>query len=216
VVDSGSRVARLVALTLLFLITIFTPTSLPYPTGISGEVVASGCLCHGSGLVSEDVSIDVSGFPQSWEVSVEYEITITVQSTVTENGSALGGFNLFIDGGSLSVIDGTVQIVDGEATHTESGNMQRQWTVFWTAPSSTIGDIDYRVYSNTVDGDGTADSDDKGAVVAATIDGPVNDSPGAGEPNLIYPVLLGLVISMIIVNILPHGGGVLESRAEDE
>ena len=215
-VDSGSRVARLVALTLLFLITIFTPTSLPYPTGISGEVVASGCLCQGSGLVSEDVSIDVSGFPQSWEVSVEYEITITVQSTVTENGSALGGFNLFIDGGSLSVIDGTVQIVDGEATHTESGNMQRQWTVFWTAPSSTIGDIDYRVYSNTVDGDGTADSDDKWSVVAATIDGPVNDSPGAGEPNLIYPVLLGLVISMIIVNILPHGGGVLESRAEDE
>ena len=215
-VDSGSRVAGLVALTLLFLITIFTPTSLPYPTGISGEVVASGCLCHGSGLVSEDVSIDVSGFPQSWEVSVEYEITITVQSTVTENGSALGGFNLFIDGGSLSVIDGTVQIVDGEATHTESGNMQRQWTVFWTAPSSTIGDIDYRVYSNTVDGDGTADSDDKWSVVAATIDGPVNDSPGAGEPNLIYPVLLGLVISMIIVNILPHGGGVLESRAEDE
>ena len=215
--NKGPCVSRWLACFFFIIFTVLAPTTMSYPIGITGEAVEHGCLCHGGGIASDSVSIEVTGFPEKWEASVKYEISITTLSSVSEDGSALGGFNLHVDAGSLSVLDDAVHVVDGEATHTESGNMDRTWTVIWTAPSSYARDISYRVYANTVDGDGTADSDDAWSVLTGLMKGPPSDdSPGAGEPSLMPPFLLGLAASLIIVHIIPHGGARTEVSDEDE
>lgn len=208
---------RWLACIVVFFLTALAPTTMSYPTGIAGAVVEHGCMCHGDGVVSDSVNIEVTGFPEKWEASFEYEISIVVESPVSKNGTALGGFNLHLEAGSLSALDDSVQIMDDEATHTESGSLTRAWTVMWTAPSSYNRDIGYRLYANTVDGDGVADSDDTWSVLIGSMEGPpADDSPGAGERSRWLPFLLGLTISMIIVHILPHGGARTEVSEEDE
>ena len=166
-------------------------------------------------MVSGDVQIEIGGLPVEWELGEKYEILISVVSQVPESGSAFGGFNLVADGGTLVETDETVQIRNGEATHTEIGNMQREWVVSWIAPDSPSRDVEFRVYANTVNGDGEADTEDQWSTKSVSIEGPEGKPIYLTEPGKARSLLVGLVIAAIIVNILPDTGGKLDEKAEE-
>ncbi|MBM47859.1 MAG: hypothetical protein CMB35_04530 [Euryarchaeota archaeon] len=212
--NGGKYVWKVSAVAFLIVSSLSIPLTNAFPSGISGSTVGNGCVCHGAGLASEDVQIDIAGLPVEWEIGEEYEIRISVESTVPESGSAFGGFNLLADGGSLSERDGTVQIQSGEATHTEVGNMQREWVISWIAPDSPTGDVEFRVYANAVDGDGAAGIGDQWSIMSVTIEGPEGEPIYLSEPGTARAVLVGLGVAIILVFILPDTGGRLDQRDE--
>ena len=131
------------------------------PTGISG--VPNGCVCH-SGSPAENVTVTLGGVPETyeeWGEGVTLTVTITGGPEVTNESVNHGGFNLFVDGGTLSAVDNTTQIMYGDATHTQYGNNQRSWQVNWTPPSNEIDDIKFTAHGNSVNGDGIASQDDQ-------------------------------------------------------
>jgi hypothetical protein len=204
-----------VAIAFLIVSSLSIPLANAIPGGINGPMVENGCICHGGGVVSGDVQIEIGGLPVEWELGEKYEILISVVSQVPESGSAFGGFNLVADGGTLVETDETVQIRNGEATHTEIGNMQREWVVSWIAPDSPSRDVEFRVYANTVNGDGEAGTEDQWSTKSVSIEGPEGKPIYLTEPGKARSLLVGLAIAAIIVNILPDTGGKLDEKAEE-
>ena len=196
--------------TLVISLFVIAPLTTAFPTGISGNAIDYGCACHGS-VAEESVSIQVSGFPDQWVIGESYELTIQGESSVVNDGENQGGFNLKVEGGILSSHDESVHIIDGEATHTEEGNDQREWSVTWTAPSRGTQKINWRVYVNTVNGDGTSDAGDSWNIMSSSIVGPDKVVTNDWTDSKTVRIVMGLVASMIIVKILPHSGGMSKS-----
>ena len=70
----------------------------------------------------------------------------------TDGNMNLGGFNLWASDGTFSTVDDSTQLWGpAEASHTESGNDQRSWTVDWTAPESGAN-VDFILHVNSVNG----------------------------------------------------------------
>ena len=167
-----------VALTLLLLAALVAGTStLTAPvsakeTGITG--VTSGCFCHSS-AAADDVQVHIEGLPDDFRAGSTHELTVRIEGgpEVTQNSSNQGGFNLRADAGELSVMaeDGTVQIMDGEATHTAAGNDQREWTVLWTAPNAEYIQVTFTLFGNSVNGDGSPGPEDHWNSTTATANG---------------------------------------------
>ena len=132
----------------------------------------------------------MDGVPQSYAAGDEFTLTVTIAGgpDVTIESVNQGGFNLVASGGTLAPTDNTTQIMDGEATHTAEGNDQRSWQVNWTAPSDDSQDITFTAHGNSVNGDGSASSEDHWNKVAVTLDGvpppsvidDSDDTPGFG------------------------------------
>lgn len=209
----GGFLAKGSVISLLILL-LLAPAAIAFPTGISGSSVDTGCMCHGDATVDESVEIQIIGLPEVWEIGVSYELTLQVSSTVTENGEATAGFNLRATAGELAAVDTSVQMIDGELTHTEEGNSQRSWDFIWTAPSKASPRVGFNAFVNTVDGDGEADSDDRWNAFEVQANGPAKVWTGTDSPPVWKSVILGLFLAAIVVNILPHGGGAAEIRRE--
>ncbi len=165
-----NHVITLVSITVLLLAASALAPASARPTGISG--VPNGCVCH-SGSPAEDVQVTLDGVPQSYAAGDEFTLTVTIAGgpDVTDESVNQGGFNLVASGGTLAPTDNTTQIMDGEATHTAEGNYQRSWQVNWTAPSDDSQDITFTAHGNSVNGDGSASSEDRWNKVAVTLDG---------------------------------------------
>ncbi len=205
----GGFLAKVSVISLLILLAL-APTTIALPNGISGSSVDSGCLCHGDAVPDDSVEIRLTGLPEVWEPSVSYELTLGVNSAVATEGVALAGFNLRSTAGQLSPIDGSVQLSEGELTHTEEGNAQRSWQFTWTAPSKASTNVRFSAFVNTVDGDGAADSDDRWNSFEVSAQGPKEVWTGTDSPPVWKSIILGLLLAAIVVNILPHGGGAVE------
>lgn len=171
-------------------------------------------MCHGDATTDESVEIQLLGLPEVWDVGVAYELTLQVSSAVPENGETTAGFNLRATAGILVAIDTSVQLLDGELTHTEAGNSQRSWDFIWTAPSKASPRVGFKAFVNTVDGDGTADSEDRWNSFETQANGPAAVWTGTDSPPVWKSMLLGLFLAAIVVNILPHGGGAAEIRGK--
>jgi hypothetical protein len=165
-----NHVITLVSITVLLLAASALAPASARPTGISE--VPNGCVCH-SGSPAEDVQVTLDGVPQSYAAGDEFTLTVTIAGgpDVTIESVNQGGFNLVASGGTLAPTDNTTQIMDGEATHTAEGNDQRSWQVNWTAPSDDSQDITFTAHGNSVNGDGSASSEDHWNKVAVTLDG---------------------------------------------
>lgn len=144
------------------------------PTGISN--VQFGCTCH-SGSATEGVVITLDGVPDNYTAGETMTLTITITGGPEAGGENHGGFNLDASAGTLAPFDNTSQLMDGEMTHTEFGNDQRTWQVNWTAPADNTTDITFTAHGNAVNGDGSANSDDKWNKVVVTLAG---DAPVGG------------------------------------
>ena len=144
------------------------------PTGISN--VQFGCTCH-SGSATEEVVITLDGVPDNYTAGETLTLTITITGGPEASGENHGGFNLDASAGTLTPFDNTSHLMDGEMTHTEFGNDQRTWQMNWTAPADNTTDITFTAHGNAVNGDGSANSDDKWNKVVVTLAG---DTPEGG------------------------------------
>ena len=174
--NNQKKSAMLALLAILLLIGASSTTTTAYSTGISGEQVRNGCVCH-SGSASPDVTVTLDGVPSNYSAGDVLNLTVTITGGPAASGDNHGGFNLVASAGTLNPIDNTTQIMDGDATHTDIGNNQRSWQITWTAPSDNAQDITFTAHGNSVNGDATASSDDMWNKVEATIAGvPTGDS----------------------------------------
>ena len=193
-----------VALTLLLLAALVaSPGTEPASAkegGITG--ITLGCICH-SVAAADDVQVHIEGLPDKFRADSTHELTVRIEGgpEVTENSSNQGGFNLRADAGFLAneVGDDTVRIEEGEATHTDVGNNQREWTVLWTAPSTEHIRVTFTLFANSVDGDGIQDPEDHWNTTTATADG-LNyiDIGAAMEVGNIGPGA-GIVLAIILL-----------------
>ena len=124
------------------------------PSGI-GDRANDGCLCHGG---SDDTTIvNLSGLPEKYNSSVEYNLTLTIESSVELN-EVQGGFRVIISQGEL-IAEGW-QVMDGGYTHTAEINDRRQWDVVWVAPEADDELATFVVHGNAVNGNGNANGDE--------------------------------------------------------
>ena len=124
------------------------------PNGI-GDRANDGCLCHGG---SDDTTIiNLSGLPETYNSSVEYNLTLTIESPVELN-DVQGGFRVIISQGEL-IAQGW-QVIDGGYTHTAEINDRRQWEVVWVAPEADDELATFVVHGNAVNGNGNSNGDE--------------------------------------------------------
>ena len=124
------------------------------PSGI-GDRANDGCLCHGG---SDDTTIvNLSGLPEAYNSSVEYNLTLTIESPVELN-EVQGGFRVIISQGEL-IAEGW-QVMDGGYTHTTEINDRRQWEVVWVSPEVDDELATFVVHGNAVNGNGNANGDE--------------------------------------------------------
>ena len=124
------------------------------PNGI-GDRANDGCLCHGG---SDDTTIiNLSGLPETYNSSVEYNLTLTIESPV-ELSDVQGGFRVIISQGEL-IAQGW-QVIDGGYTHTAEINDRRQWEVVWVAPEADDELAIFVVHGNAVNGNGNSNGDE--------------------------------------------------------
>ena len=124
------------------------------PSGI-GDRSNDGCLCHGG---SDDTTVvNLSGLPEAYNSSAEYNLTLTIESPVELN-EVQGGFRVIISQGEL--IAGGWQVIDGGYTHTTEINDRRQWEVVWVAPEVDDELATFVVHGNAVNGNENANGDE--------------------------------------------------------
>ena len=124
------------------------------PDGI-GDRADDGCLCHGG---SDDTTIvNLSGLPEIYNTSMQYNLTLTIQSPVELN-DVQGGFRVVISHGEL--IGEGWQVMDGGYTHTTEINDRRQWEVVWTAPEADDELATFVIHGNAVNGNGNVNGDE--------------------------------------------------------
>ena len=124
------------------------------PSGI-GDRANDGCLCHGG---SDDTTVvNLSGLPETYNSSAEYNLTLTIESPVELN-EVQGGFRVIISQGEL-IAEGW-QVMDGGYTHTTEINDRRQWEVVWVAPEVDDELATFVVHGNAVNGNENANGDE--------------------------------------------------------
>ena len=117
-------------LALLFIL-VSVGQSYALPTGVDDRG-DDGCLCHGGS--DESTVVTLSGLPELYNSSQEYNVTLSIESPVDMN-EAQGGFRILISQGEL-VGDGW-QVIDNGYTHTSEINDRRVWNAVWIAPEET-------------------------------------------------------------------------------
>ena len=130
------------------------------PSGI-GKSANEGCLCHGD--KDQSTTVKIKGLPDSYESNTMYNFSITVESeTVAANpNGSIGGFRMLVVGGSITFDEsaGLIQESDGGWTHTELGNMVRNWNLSFLSPEDNTTYVDFTVYGNAVNGNQASSED---------------------------------------------------------
>ena len=135
-----------------------------YPDGIGGEqsnagepiddVAKEGCLCHGD-FPSNSVMIILVDVPHTWAPETEYNLRLEI---IGGPDTDKGGFSARVSAGELSG-DGQSWDVD-VMTRTHTSSNTRIFELTWTSPAAGVGQVDFWISSNAVNG----------------ADGPVGDS----------------------------------------
>ena len=164
------------------------------PSGI-GDKANDGCLCHGG---SDDTTIvNLSGLPEVYNSSAEYNLTLTIESPVELN-EVQGGFRVIISQGEL-IADGW-QVMDEGYTHTNEINDRRQWEVVWVAPEADDELATFVVHGNAVNGNGNANGDEWSSMSAA-IPG-VNYTGEVTTPDVTRKEVTGIQLAVGAIGII--------------
>lgn len=159
--------------------------SLSNPTGPpglqGGELTAEvGCTCHGAGLPSTDVLVQISGVPESYQLGGEYTFTLSGDAVDTSAAGfiltdyAVGNFT-WEEGLDIHYVPG----VEGTISH-DNPNSEKTWTVNWTAPETDEGVVHFSLIVNAVNG-GAADPGDKWNILSFSISAPGEAVSQEGE-----------------------------------
>jgi len=179
-----------------------TPAGLALPTGIGGTITSSGCSCHGS-APSDDVSVQLTGLPDSFLSGETYNLTITIEGGPEVGGENAGGFNLAVDAGTLVAVDDFVQILSTQdATHTDAGNDLRNWSLQWIAPTDDGQSVTFTVLGNAVDGDGSSTGDAWNRA-SVTVDGRNHvGGPSFEMEGLAWILIVGLILAIVVAVVI--------------
>ena len=208
---------------------VFAPGGIGFSTGIHkgnapdpAAFANDGCTaCHGdhafapfgTGNVALRITdAEGNGINGPYTHDAEYTITITLDEQNEPGAANRAGFNLRVDAGTLTAVDGSSQVTaDGlEAAHVGAGSTE--WTVGWTAPAG--GAVVFDLWVNDVDGSAQPDAADHvyNAVFALPdLEGGARALPGAveeHEPHVGVPLpqyWLGLIALAGMVFIMVFG-----------
>lgn len=189
---------------IIFSLIFLAPMTQGYSNGITGAIVDSGCVCHGDGTYSDDTTITFEGVPVNWTAEETYTIYVNMTGPDSE-GINSGGFNLRASTGELTAVDGMVQIVDEQATHTPAGNDIREWVLEWTAPSNTNQNVIFYLFANAVNGDSSANSMDHWNSQTISVAGqeqPVEESENndfTTDEVVVIVVAIGVGLTFILI-----------------
>jgi len=142
------------------------------PGNQDGELTAEvGCTCHGDGLPSTEVLVQISGVPESYSLNEEYAFVISGDAA----GTTAAGFILtdyakgeFTWSEELGIH--SVPQVNGTISH-DIPNEEKTWAVNWTAPDTDVGVIHFSLIVNAVNGE-AADAGDKWNILSFSISAP--------------------------------------------
>ncbi len=164
------------------------------PDGI-GDRADDGCLCHGG--LDDTTIVNLSGLPEIYNSSMQYNLTLTIQSPVELN-DVQGGFRVVISDGEL--IGEGWQVMDGGYTHTAEINDRRQWEVVWIAPEADDELATFVIHGNAVNGNGNVNGDEWNSLSLA-IPGP-NYTGEVTAPELSGKEVTGIQIAVGVIGIL--------------
>ena len=190
---TGLIVRRLLPL-LIFFALVSQGQALPTGVDSRGD---DGCLCHGG--IDESTIVTLSGLPEQYNSSQEYNITLTIESPVGQD-VVQGGFRILISEGEL-VGDGW-QLLDNGYTHTSEINDRRAWNAVWIAPENTDKLATFIIHGNAVNGDNSPTGDEWNSQSLA-IPGPdyTGDSTApeiSNKPTNSELLVGGLAITLIV------------------
>ena len=140
-------------LALLFIL-VLAGQSYAFPTG-ADDRGDNGCLCHGGS--DESTTVTLSGLPEMYNASQEYNVTLTIDSPVEMN-EVQGGFRILVSHGEL-VGEGW-QIIDNGYTHSSDINDRRVWDAVWIAPEESDKLATFVIHGNAVNGNDEASGDE--------------------------------------------------------
>lgn len=164
------------------------------PSGIDDRA-NDGCLCHGG---SDDTTIiNLSGLPEVYNSSVEYNLILTIESPV-ESNDVQGGFRVIISQGEM-IAEGW-QIMDGGYTHTDEINDRRQWEVVWVAPEADDELATFVVHGNAVNGNGNSNGDEWNSMSIA-VPG-VNYTGEVTTPDVTAKEVTGIQLTVGVIGIV--------------
>jgi len=184
----------------LAVVLVFVGQTQAMPDGIDrrGD---DGCLCHGGS--DETTMVILSGLPEIYNSSEEYNITLSIESPVERNNPQ-GGFRIIISYGEM-VGEGW-QLKDGGYTHTEEINDRREWNAVWVAPSEDDLLATFVIHGNAVNGDGTPNNDEGNslslAVPGQNYEGDVSAPELSGEisnPQIFVAIIATLLVLSLAV-----------------
>ena len=190
---TGLIVRRLLPLLILFAL---VSQGQALPTGVDSRG-DDGCVCHGG--IDESTIVTLSGLPEQYNSSQEYNITLTIESPVGQD-VVQGGFRILISEGEL-VGDGW-QLLDNGYTHTSEINDRRAWNAVWIAPEKTDKLATFIIHGNAVNGDNSPTGDEWNSQSLA-IPGPdyTGDSTApeiSNKPTNSELLVGGLAITLIV------------------
>ena len=151
-----NRLMRPISVLLMLLVVLLLPANMAYPNGI-GKQADNGCLCHGEEKAKQTQAY-IDGLPEKFEATVTYNLTLSMNSTIADDGENQGGFTLWHSAGEVISGEGSKQM-EGRLTHTSSGNDQRVWNISWIAPNEDDIQVDFQIHVNAVDGNGESTGD---------------------------------------------------------
>ena len=164
------------------------------PEGI-GDRADDGCLCHGGS--DDSTTVSLVGLPEVYNSSMEYNLTLTIESPVELN-EVQGGFRILISQGEL--IGEGWQILDGGYTHTTEINDRRQWDAVWVAPEADDELATFVIHGNAVNGNGAV-SDDEWNSITIAIPGP-NYTGEVVTPELSTREISDIQITVGVIGII--------------
>ena len=164
------------------------------PEGI-GDRADDGCLCHGGS--DDSTTVSLVGLPEMYNSSMEYNLTLTIESPVELN-EVQGGFRILISQGDL--IGEGWQILDEGYTHTTEINDRRQWDAVWVAPEADDELATFVIHGNAVNGNGAV-SDDEWNSITIAIPGP-NYTGEVVTPELSTKEISDIQITVGVIGII--------------
>jgi len=190
-VPTAVTMKRVIALAILLTL---IGQSQALPSGIDDRA-NDGCLCHGG--FDDTTIINLSGLPEVYNSSVEYNLILTIESPV-ESNDVQGGFRVIISQGEM-IADGW-QIMDGGYTHTDEINDRRQWEVVWVAPEADDELATFVVHGNAVNGNGNSNGDEWNSMSIA-VPG-VNYTGEVTTPDVTAKEVTGIQLAVGVIGIV--------------
>jgi hypothetical protein len=135
-------------------------------TGVDSRA-DDGCVCHGG--ADGDTVVTLSGLPEKYNSSQEYNITLVIDSPV-EQDVIQGGFRIIISDGVI--VGDDWQLLDNGYTHTSEINDRRVWNAVWIAPEETDRLATFIIHGNAVNGDSSPTTGDEWNSQSLAIPGP--------------------------------------------